>query len=190
MVDYSQLWCSGYRTKTRLYMMPYIASGVIMDTKPGRRVPVNVIDWGCGLGQSSDVFKKNGIAVKAMVDIADTAFCEEARQNHICIVDDVRTARLGFTSDYGYCSDVLEHLCVDDIDPAIETIKLHSHYGMFIAVTSKEDEYEGKELHLTVKDVRWWLDKMSQHGTILVAGTSYPHSTHFFFVGVDHGNRC
>jgi hypothetical protein len=69
------------------------------------------------------------------------------------------------------CStDVLEHIPEDDIDSIFEKIKLRANKFIFLGICTrfaKKKFSDGSNVHLTVKPIDWWKNKLHANGIIL-----------------------
>ena len=183
MVDYEKLWAGSYKDRHRNNMMPYLAASIFIGSSYNFPHVPTIIDWGCGQGHSYKRFKDCHLETMALVDITDVAY---EGPPYLFEKASVTDARLGFTTDFGYCSDVLEHLQPEEVDGALRTIFLHADCGAFINVGTGPDAWveDGvrHELHLTVESASWWADKLKEYGRISFAGELIPVKNSFFFV--------
>ena len=184
MIDYEKLWSGSYAYRHRNHMMPYLAASIFHGSSYNFPHVPSIIDWGCGQGMSYQKFKDCKLETQALVDVTNAAYAgPEALFVKASVVD----ARLGFTTDFGYCSDVLEHIQTEDVDEALDTIFLHADCGAFINVGTASDAWhddEGgvMEMHMTIEKGGWWAEKLKKHGRISFAGEVIPVNNSFFFV--------
>ena len=182
-IDYKKLWLGSYKDRHRNNMMPYLASSIIIGSSYNFGFAPSVIDWGCGQGHSYEAFRVCDIHAVALVDISETQY---EGPKHLFVEGSVLDARLGHTAEFGYCSDVLEHLEEEDIDKALHTMFLHADCGVFVNVGTEKDAWRDSdgyhELHTTVKPATWWGDKLKEYGRISMAGAVIPVNNSFFFV--------
>lgn len=125
-----------------------------------------VTDYGCGTGRAAKLFLKAGLDV-VPVDIASNALDDDMRE---MIGDKFVKACLWNlpsavgASEYAFCCDVLEHLPEDKIDFALAHISARCKVGGLIQVYTKPENFGQligyDNLHLTVKDAGWWLEKI------------------------------
>lgn len=131
---------------------------------------IKIIDLGCGRGTARDMFKKYKEYVG--VDIAGQHIIEmqkEAGPNDTFIMGNI--CDLPFEDNYfdvGVCVDVLEHIPPEFIEQAVKEI-LRVCKNLIVSIStipSKNLDFEGKNLHLCQKPVKWWRDLFSSHITI------------------------
>lgn len=135
----------------------------------GAENPELVVDFGTGTGRGAwKLHDEYGLDI-IMLDFAEN-----------CLDDEVKK-RLGpdfefyphsieepFISgaDYGYCTDVMEHIAEDRVDKVLKAI-MASVPKCFLAISLIEDNLGsliGETLHLTVRPYKWWLDKFKALG--------------------------
>ena len=122
----------------------------------------SVLDAGCGDGRFLKLLKKmNHNLVVSGIDIADNAI--DFRLKDIftqgCLWEEEPYKEV----DAITCFDVLEHLPEMYIDKVLYNFNKFSRKLCIVSVCMVEDQF-GKEinekLHLTVKDLFWWMDKL------------------------------
>lgn len=121
-----------------------------------------LVDFGCGTGRPAKLIKDMGLNVIGI----DHAYN--------CLDDgvdiDFRLACLwdlpeDITGEYGLCTDVLEHIPEEKIDAVLAGIK-RAVPICFISVEDKPDlagPRIGEVLHVTVKPIKWWYNKLKEH---------------------------
>lgn len=124
-----------------------------------------IIDFGAGSGKgSAKIASLRGRECKViMADFADNCTDED---NHLPFVHFDLTKGSDIRGDYGFCTDVMEHIPPEDVDKAIKNIMscvpkcffqiclLHEHFGALI----------GQTLHLSVYPADWWENKFIELG--------------------------
>jgi 2-polyprenyl-3-methyl-5-hydroxy-6-metoxy-1,4-benzoquinol methylase len=170
MVDYEKLWSTAkYREekgRTYLYCDIFLAfRNYVMDCTNALDIGVKdtVIDWGCGKGIHAIEFSDRGMDVVGLVDIASNCMNEETAS----IFEDVFEANhikdaIPAPASFSYCADVLEHVEEEDVNASILNIVRHTLVPgfMFFNIATKNDEWNGQELHVTIKPQRWWMDRL------------------------------
>lgn len=124
-----------------------------------------LIDWGCGTGMPAQKLAAKGLKVTGF-DIAEN--CLNAGINIPLVVGCLWEPPAALEADYGFCTDVLEHLPEDRIQTALGEIKARSRKAAFIQVDTVLDISGPRmdpplRLHLTVKPCSWWQWNLERH---------------------------
>jgi SAM-dependent methyltransferase len=122
-----------------------------------------VIDFGCGTGRGSIELVKHGLNV-TMTDFAVNSRDFAARD--IPFVKSDLSKEIPLTSEYGYCTDVMEHIPPDQVDQVIRNI-LRASGRVFFQISLVDDccgKLIGQHLHLSVHSYEWWLEKFNELG--------------------------
>lgn len=117
-----------------------------------------LIDMGCGTGRAAARFERLGLKVVA-VDIAENCLDIGIRPwgfLRACLWDMPMV-----TADWGFCTDVMEHIPEDKVWSVLETIRDRVERGVFFQIALFQDSWFGERLHLTVKPAVWWLEKLA-----------------------------
>ena len=143
------------------------------ESSPGERVVdlfidiVNpkgkVIDFGCGTGRAGIKIREKGLDV-LLIDFTDNCRDEEAQS--IPFIQCDLTKKIPAKSEYGFCTDVMEHIPTKDVETVIRNI-LNSAKTVFFQISTIEDsmgELIDQPLHLTVKPHSWWRDLFTSLG--------------------------
>jgi 2-polyprenyl-3-methyl-5-hydroxy-6-metoxy-1,4-benzoquinol methylase len=119
----------------------------------------SVIDWGAGTGLAAEEWRRLGHPVTAF-DIAPNCLNEDL--HHIPLVCGVLwDPPTGLASDFGFCTDVLEHLPVEHVRESLAQIAARSRIGAFLQVDTVLDISGPRmdppeRLHLTVWSREIW----------------------------------
>lgn len=121
-------------------------------------------DYGCGTGRAAKWLADHGlevtgfdIAANAMLDY-DGAFVQG------CLWDMPEFGEF----DYGFCTDVMEHLPTEHVDAAVAGIAKRTRKEVFFQIALFEchmGDVIGEHLHLTVKPAQWWVELLGKHFT-------------------------
>jgi 2-polyprenyl-3-methyl-5-hydroxy-6-metoxy-1,4-benzoquinol methylase len=106
------------------------------------RAHTTVVDWGCGTGRASRKLYDAGLDV-TMVDFAfnclDDDIAELAKGNdRLRFIEHDLNKRISLPSEYGFCTDVMEHIPEDEIDAVLDTILDNSRH-VFFQISTKND---------------------------------------------------
>lgn len=123
----------------------------------------NVIDFGCGTGRGAIRLHQAGLDVLCM-DFTDNSRDEAARclpfmQHDLTIPIPVR-------AEYGFCTDVLEHIQPEFVDAVLCNI-MQSAKCVFFQISTIHDSFGGvigMPLHLTVQPHEWWHERFTALG--------------------------
>jgi SAM-dependent methyltransferase len=124
-----------------------------------------VIDFGCGTGRGAQSLKDAGLKVTA-VDFAKN--CLDPQVDVDFVQADL-TKTIPVSAEFGYCTDVMEHLPTEDVHKVIQNI-LSSASKVFFQIACVDDVMGvlvGAPLHLTVKPYSWWKEVLEKHGKII-----------------------
>jgi len=147
-----------------------LADAFIARAKP--KPDAHVIDFGCGTGRGGLALHKKANLRVTFVDFVKNCLDPEVKE---AIAAD--PMRLRFVqrdlempfrgpAEYGFCTDVLEHIPPDQLDKVLGHI-LHAARDCFFSITCKEDvcgKLIDEPLHLSIHPYSWWLEKFGQFG--------------------------
>ena len=133
------------------------------------KVGDTLIDFGAGTGRGAFMLRKEGLCVQ-MVDIASNCLDTDVRN---VMGSDLHVGNLWeplhMEAEYGYCTDVMEHIPPEYVDRVLTNI-----FGccdkVFFHICFKDDHFGkelGEALHLTVQPFTWWRDKLKEYGTLI-----------------------
>lgn len=120
-----------------------------------------VLDFGCGTGRAAQAFADKGFTV-AGIDIADNCLDEGIE---IPLFVQCLWEPFGLSGDYGFCTDVMEHIPPEKVDAVLQNIACSVDRCYFQIATFHDGmgKLIGDTLHLTVKSAPWWRDKLAEH---------------------------
>jgi SAM-dependent methyltransferase len=125
-----------------------------------------VYDFGCGTGRGAlRIHRRTGATVVAFDFTPNCLDAEVAMQVNERFVFKQHDLTVPFDvpmADYGYCTDVMEHVPPQDVDAVLRNIT-KSAEKVFFAISTVDDVMGaliGEPLHLTVRDPYWWHDKL------------------------------
>lgn len=123
----------------------------------------SLIDFGCGCGRPLKAFQQLGLDVLGL-DLAENCLDRDLDLpfRHTCLWN-----LPPLKADWGYCTDVMEHIPEEKVDDVLEGIRKSTTKGAFFQIAMRPDSSGmliiGEQLHLTVKGVDWWKAKLKKH---------------------------
>lgn len=120
-----------------------------------------VLDAGCGRGHHLKLLQSNGFEVFG-IDVSDVC-CNKylAQYPHKC-EDIVSYAEEGEQYDAILCTDVLEHISLNNLDATLEALTKLAPNAL-LGIANHRSRHLGIECHLIIKDEKWWLKKLCSH---------------------------
>lgn len=137
----------------------------VVKPKPG----ADVIDFGCGTGRGGAALLERGGLRVTLVDFVRNCLDQkvveliEARPADIRFVKHDLEEPLQMGVEYGYCTDVMEHVPEVRVPVVLLTI-LGAARHVFFSISTEGDrcgELIGETLHLTVQKYGWWLKQFN-----------------------------
>jgi 2-polyprenyl-3-methyl-5-hydroxy-6-metoxy-1,4-benzoquinol methylase len=124
-----------------------------------------VNDWGCGNGTSIKWLNSCGYFATG-IEIAANAII--TNRNDIYVGDLRKESHLVGVpmSDFGLCTDLMEHLPTSDVDRALKNISKRTRHGVLFGIArlpDKDGAALGLTLHLTIADKEWWDSMILKH---------------------------
>ena len=123
----------------------------------------SVIDFGCGSGRGSKkIYETTGCQI-TQVDFAEN--CRDAGNDLPFEVVDLCQPIVGLKADFGYCTDVMEHIPTDKVPDVIKNI-MDCVDRCFFKIAMFPDSMGsliGHSLHLSVFPIEWWEEQFSDY---------------------------
>src|SRR4030095_6422761 len=122
------------------------------------RTGAEVIDFGCGTGRGALGLALFGGLRVTMIDFVGNCLDDDIRPMLTSQAHALRFLKIDLergplpTAEYGYCTDVLEHIPPDKVDLVLNNI-LCSARHVFFSISTRDDEWGkliGQPLHLSV----------------------------------------
>jgi 2-polyprenyl-3-methyl-5-hydroxy-6-metoxy-1,4-benzoquinol methylase len=135
----------------------------------------HVIDFGCGTGRGALMLALLGGLRVTMVDFVRNCLDPELQEalttqaHAITFVKADLEQPLPVVAEYGFCSDVMEHIPSARVDLVLDHI-LKAAQHVFFSISTVEDSCGaliGESLHLTVQPFAWWLHKLAEHDCVI-----------------------
>lgn len=126
-----------------------------------------VIDFGCGTGRAGLALREQGHEVY-LIDFADN--CRDQEALSLPFLEwDLTGDPIPLSAQYGFCTDVMEHIPPDDVHKALTNI-FGSAQEVFFQIATRPD-IRGvvirEPLHLTVLNHSAWRNILGEYGTVL-----------------------
>ena len=158
---YERVW-SSRKYREQADGIPVVRRAFVqMSCQPGE----TLIDWGCGGGQCAAAFAEMGLKVTGY-DIAHN--CLDKGIDVPLVVGTLWDPPMELESDFGFCTDVLEHLPPDYVEASVEAIAMRTLRACYFQVDTVEDT-SGRQynppmrLHLCVRPAEWWEEVLTPH---------------------------
>jgi len=132
--------------------------------------PCKVVDFGAGTGRGALKIHQAGYPV-VMIDLADNCLdkeVEKALNGNFQIMEGCLWDPIYVKGDYGYCTDVMEHIPPEKVDAVLDNITRAVPHGYFNISTIQDSfgKIIGEPLHLTVMPWDWWVSEIMDRVTI------------------------
>ena len=120
-------------------------------------------DFGCGTGRASQMLRAHGFMVTA-IDFASN--CLDPNVNvpfHQACLWELPDDML---FDFGYCTDVMEHIPTGKVSATLKAIAGATRYGCFFQIATFKDRFGdeiGERLHLSVYSADVWESALQKH---------------------------
>lgn len=134
-----------------------------------------VIDFGCGTGRGALMMAILGRVRVTMIDFVNNCLDPEIKAALKTQADVLRFVKadlekkLPVAAEYGFCTDVMEHIPPDKVDIVLNNI-LKSAQHVFFAIATSEDicgKIIGQHLHLSVHPYGWWLQQFAKRQCVI-----------------------
>lgn len=145
-----------------------------------------LIDFGCGTGRAAKMLDES-FDVTPM-DFAINCLDKDVAEHFADrFVEHDITQKTHLRADWGYCTDVMEHLPPEQIDDAL-AVMFEAADNLFFQIATIPDHFGQhpdiqEQLHLTVWDYDQWLEKFAEHGVIVHRSMDLPHHVIFLVSG-------
>lgn len=116
-------------------------------------------ELGCGSGRAGLAFSEIGLNV-TQYDFVEA--CRDPGIDLPFVKHDLTEPVPGPVADYGYCTDVLEHIPTDDVPKVLRNVCISAR-RVFLQINCTVDHFGaviGETLHLTVQPYVWWKEQL------------------------------
>jgi len=151
---YENIWTFGdYRTVSP--GLRYVDEAIDhMAPEPGS----SIADFGCGTGRCTKWFADRGYMAVG-VDIASNCLEEDVPFVQSPLWDAEKLPNV----DYGFTTDVMEHIPTDKVEDTLRAIHGACAKGCYLNIDTIPDSFGvfiGQTLHMTVRPAEWWTEKL------------------------------
>lgn len=181
---YRQMWThDAYR---KVAPGEQLASIFLQQARPPHGA--EVIDFGCGTGRGALMLALLGGLNVTMLDFVDNCLDDDVRaalttQSHALRFVQADLERpLPVAAQYGYCTDVMEHIPPDKVDRVLDNI-LRAAQHVFFSISTVDDSCGAlidAPLHLTVQPYEWWLAKFNARECLVHWSHAEPNGALFY----------
>ena len=142
----------------------------------------SVIDFGCGSGRGGKRIRDLTGCWVTQVDFAEN--CRDADNTLPFEVVDLTEEITGLKADFGYCTDVMEHIPTEDVPAVIKNIMscVDSCFFKIALFPDSMGALIGHPLHLSVFPMEWWEDHFADYRIDYRQcdrATPFPYATFF-----------
>jgi len=139
------------------------------------RPGASVIDFGCGTGRGALMLALLSKLNVTMVDFVGNCLDPEVRDMLTTQAHALRFVKadlekpLPVAAEYGYCTDVMEHIPPEKVNAVLNHI-LRAAQHIFFSISTVEDTCGvliGEPLHLSIHPYAWWLDQFNQRDCVV-----------------------
>jgi len=139
--------------------------------KPG----AHIIDFGCGTGRGALMLAILGGLKVTMIDFVNNCLDPEIREalttqaHMLTFLKADLEHPLPIAAEYGFATDVLEHIPEDKIGHVLDNILKAAQHVFFSIATTKDHcgQLIGEPLHLTVQPYSWWLQRFNERECVI-----------------------
>lgn len=172
-----------------------VAQVFLAQAKPKRGA--TVIDLGCGTGRGSLMLAVLGGMDVTMLDFAHNCLDDDIKpmletQKHVMRFQTADlTKPLAVNAEYGFCTDVMEHIPTEDVDKVLNNA-LAACQHVFFQISTVDDvcgALIGHPLHLTVQPYEWWLQKFKDRGCLIHWSKELGNACMFYVTAWQDGQK-
>jgi len=127
----------------------------------------SILDLGAGAGYGSRYFQDAGLRVLA-IDIARNAMAPDIAARVPLLVGNMWDIPVEIVADWGFSRDVMEHIPTDRVDDVLRFIRKSTRKATYFNIALRPDgcgRLIGETLHLTVRSLDWWVEKLGAYWT-------------------------
>lgn len=123
-----------------------------------------VVDFGCGTGRGSLAIERLTECKLLLLDFTTNSRDPEAMRLPFIQCD--LSQDIPVKGDYGFCTDVMEHIPPDQVEQTVQNI-MRASARVFFQISLVPDNFGGEigqPLHLSVHSATWWEDLFRRLG--------------------------
>ena len=134
-----------------------------------------VVDFGCGTGRGAVMLALLGLLKVTMVDFVRNCLDPGVRDmlgprgDVLTFLKHDLEQPLPIHSQFGFCTDLMEHIPPDRVDRVLDNI-LKASQHVFFSIATKADvcgQLIGEPLHLTVRPAAWWREQFAKRDCVV-----------------------
>jgi SAM-dependent methyltransferase len=169
---YEKVFRLSQRYKTKSGLNAYKSEDRIRRVIQQRRCET-AIDFGCGNGSAAILLREAGVEFVTLLDFIPDVYLHPDVRSLISAghVQFIRTSLWNAeppASDFGVCTDVMEHIPEKHVDEVLAVIARSVEVCVFrIALFGGKAERDIDQLHVTVRPAEWWAEKLKKHFSVL-----------------------
>jgi hypothetical protein len=142
-------------------------------------------------GRASKKFLEAGLDVTA-VDFAFNCLDKDVKElaqdnDDFRFIEHDLNEHIDLPSEFGFCTDVMEHIPEEEIDAVLENILGNSRHIFFQIATTNDIFGEHpdieEDLHVSVHDYFWWLEKFASKKAIIHRSNEFEGHCLFYVTG-------
>jgi uncharacterized Rossmann fold enzyme len=150
--------------------------------------PGTVIDFGCGTGRAGQRLSEAGHKV-TLYDFAPNCLDEGVRARltgNLSLVQGSLFDPIKIRADYGFCTDVMEHIPPESVDAVLQNIMgaVEKAFFQISLVPDNMGSLIGQQLHLSVHPMSWWRETFQRLGYRIEWEQNRDHIAALFFVSL------
>jgi len=155
------------------------------------RAGASVLDIGCGTGRGGLTLAVLGQLKVTMIDFVANCLDDKVRAAIAGQADKLAFIKadiekpLPAAAQYGFCTDVMEHIPPDKVDSVLNNILRAAQY-VFFSISNQDDvcgALIGAPLHLSVHPFAWWEAKFAERGCKIVFAQDMGGTSLFYLSG-------
>lgn len=156
-------------------------------------VGATIIDFGAGTGRGACTLAMLGMKVQMLdfapncldAEVFDAMFKQHIPPDGVPVLKFAQqdlTQKINHNAQFGYCTDVMEHIPTADVDKVLGHILMSAQH-VFFQISCVDDscgKLIGHVLHHTVQPYAWWMQKFQAFGAVVHHSEDHTDSCIFY----------